>query len=255
MPDEVTAARAWNLLREQGVYVNLALPPGHAQQPVPAALQRLGRPHARRRSTRSSAASAAVMDESGDAPAGAGRAPPSGRRRAASSRHSTKGAARNGMAALPWPELDRHAGVPADLPGEIVGAAGEGQGRLGQPQEAQALALRSAARTSGARGIARPIRRLGGRQGRRHAPVALEVAARRSGRPARAFRPAARCGSSRVSARVHSSPRPAPAPSNGRTASVGGQDGLRPGRRRPGRRSPRSRDHSSPVGWAKRAQK
>ena len=26
--DEVTAARAWNLLREQGVYVNLALPPG-----------------------------------------------------------------------------------------------------------------------------------------------------------------------------------------------------------------------------------
>ena len=28
MPDEVTAARAWNLLREQGVYVNLALPPG-----------------------------------------------------------------------------------------------------------------------------------------------------------------------------------------------------------------------------------
>ncbi|MFL5332753.1 MAG: serine palmitoyltransferase [Geminicoccaceae bacterium] len=28
MPDEVTAAKAWNLLREQGVYVNLALPPG-----------------------------------------------------------------------------------------------------------------------------------------------------------------------------------------------------------------------------------
>ena len=28
MADEVTAARAWNLLREQGVYVNLALPPG-----------------------------------------------------------------------------------------------------------------------------------------------------------------------------------------------------------------------------------
>ena len=28
MPDEVTAARAWNLLRELGVYVNLALPPG-----------------------------------------------------------------------------------------------------------------------------------------------------------------------------------------------------------------------------------
>ena len=28
MPDEVTAARAWNLLREHGVYVNLALPPG-----------------------------------------------------------------------------------------------------------------------------------------------------------------------------------------------------------------------------------
>ena len=28
MPDEVTAARAWNLLRENGVYVNLALPPG-----------------------------------------------------------------------------------------------------------------------------------------------------------------------------------------------------------------------------------
>ena len=28
MPDEVTAACAWNLLREQGVYVNLALPPG-----------------------------------------------------------------------------------------------------------------------------------------------------------------------------------------------------------------------------------
>ena len=28
MPDEVSAARAWNLLREQGVYVNLALPPG-----------------------------------------------------------------------------------------------------------------------------------------------------------------------------------------------------------------------------------
>ena len=28
MPDEITAARAWNLLREQGVYVNLALPPG-----------------------------------------------------------------------------------------------------------------------------------------------------------------------------------------------------------------------------------
>lgn len=28
LPDEVTAARAWNLLREHGVYVNLALPPG-----------------------------------------------------------------------------------------------------------------------------------------------------------------------------------------------------------------------------------
>lgn len=28
MPDEVTAAHAWNLLRELGVYVNLALPPG-----------------------------------------------------------------------------------------------------------------------------------------------------------------------------------------------------------------------------------
>jgi 8-amino-7-oxononanoate synthase len=28
MPDEITAARAWNLLREHGVYVNLALPPG-----------------------------------------------------------------------------------------------------------------------------------------------------------------------------------------------------------------------------------
>ena len=28
MPDEVNAARAWNLLRELGVYVNLALPPG-----------------------------------------------------------------------------------------------------------------------------------------------------------------------------------------------------------------------------------
>ena len=28
MADEVTAARAWNLLREHGVYVNLALPPG-----------------------------------------------------------------------------------------------------------------------------------------------------------------------------------------------------------------------------------
>ena len=28
MADEVSAALAWNLLREQGVYVNLALPPG-----------------------------------------------------------------------------------------------------------------------------------------------------------------------------------------------------------------------------------
>lgn len=28
LPDELTAARAWNLLREHGVYVNLALPPG-----------------------------------------------------------------------------------------------------------------------------------------------------------------------------------------------------------------------------------
>jgi 8-amino-7-oxononanoate synthase len=28
LPDEVTAARAWNLLREHGVYMNLALPPG-----------------------------------------------------------------------------------------------------------------------------------------------------------------------------------------------------------------------------------
>ena len=28
LPDEITAALAWNLLREQGVYVNLALPPG-----------------------------------------------------------------------------------------------------------------------------------------------------------------------------------------------------------------------------------
>jgi 7-keto-8-aminopelargonate synthetase-like enzyme len=28
LPDEATAAYAWNLLREQGVYVNLALPPG-----------------------------------------------------------------------------------------------------------------------------------------------------------------------------------------------------------------------------------
>jgi 8-amino-7-oxononanoate synthase len=28
LPDEVTAARAWNLLRGHGVYVNLALPPG-----------------------------------------------------------------------------------------------------------------------------------------------------------------------------------------------------------------------------------
>ena len=28
MPDEISAALAWNLLREHGVYVNLALPPG-----------------------------------------------------------------------------------------------------------------------------------------------------------------------------------------------------------------------------------
>jgi 8-amino-7-oxononanoate synthase len=28
LPNELAAARAWNLLREHGVYVNLALPPG-----------------------------------------------------------------------------------------------------------------------------------------------------------------------------------------------------------------------------------
>ena len=46
MPDEVSAARAWNLLREHGVYVNLALPPGTPTE-VPAARERFGGPHVR----------------------------------------------------------------------------------------------------------------------------------------------------------------------------------------------------------------
>ena len=58
LPDEVAAARAWNLLREHGVYVNLALPPGtpngycllrasvsaaHAPEQIDAIVERFGR--------------------------------------------------------------------------------------------------------------------------------------------------------------------------------------------------------------------
>ena len=51
LPDEVSAARAWNLLREHGVYVNLALPPGTPNSC--AARARFGGPHGSSRSTKS----------------------------------------------------------------------------------------------------------------------------------------------------------------------------------------------------------
>jgi CheY-like chemotaxis protein len=58
-----------------------------------------------------------------------------------SSRGSRLIAASSGHAPLPRLELDVGAGVAVDLPRDIIGAAGEGRARLGEPQHRQRLAL------------------------------------------------------------------------------------------------------------------
>ena len=122
------------------------------------------------------------------------------------------------VALLPRLELDVGAGVAVDLPRDIIGAAGEGQARLGEPHDRQRLSFDAAprqpaaSRRSGRRrdaGCREPFVALAGRHRR---PMPRGPCARREAPPNRSARTLA------ATSRAASSP------------------STRPGRRQQGRR-------------------